>query len=132
MKIKLYFGISVLNVLLIVLTATYALATKLEIVSAMEIEFIRYIIIGYAIGAPILWLLLVYSVDCPHCEDKALPFFNERAKTTTPEQSIPMLLRPFSFMVDKEFFANHCYCVACKEKIAFKKDSADICDEASK
>lgn len=129
MKFKLYFGISVFNVLLIVLIATYALVIKLGIISAKDIEFIRYIIVGYVIGAPLLWLFLVYSVNCPHCKEKALPFFNERAKGLTSSQSMPIFFRPFSFMVDKEFFANQCNCAACNENIAFKKQSAELFDK---
>lgn len=131
MKYKLFFGISVFNVFLIMLVITYGVTTKLVSFDVTVINVFRYIIIGLAIGTPIVWTLLMYFVDCPHCGDKALPSINERSIEPT-EQSIPVLLRPFTFMVNKEYFAGYCHCISCQEKITFKESFADVCDESPK
>ncbi len=130
MKYKLFFGISVLNVFLIVSVIAYALASKLVNFDAAVMELIRYTIIGLAIGTPIVWTILIYLVNCPHCGDKALAFIIERSKEPKNEQVIPLVLRPFTFMINKEYFAGYCHCMSCQGKINFDKDYAEVCDES--
>lgn len=131
MKYKLFFGISVFNVLLIILVIAYGVTSKLVNFDVTVIDIFRYIIIGLAIGTPLLWTLLMYFVDCPHCGDKALPLMNERSIEPT-EPSLPVLFRLFSFMVNKEYFAGYCHCISCQEKIIFKENLTEVCDEKTK
>ncbi|WP_155735679.1 hypothetical protein [Pseudoalteromonas luteoviolacea] len=123
MRFKLYYGVSVFNVLLIVLAAIYGILTKSHFVSFIDLNMARHMLIAGAVVAPMLWLGLAYSTRCPHCNGKALPFFNQISKKPQLSEPIPKLLRPFSFMVEAEFFANYCYCIECNEKIIFKKGS---------
>jgi|GEM_PF-6686954 len=130
MKYKLFFGISVFNVFLIVFVIAYAVASQLVNFDSIVIELTRYTIIGLAIGTPIVWTILVYLVNCPHCGDKALPFVMERSKEPNTKQVIPVVLRPFTFMINKEYFVGYCHCMSCQEKIIFKKDYVEICNES--
>lgn len=131
MKFKLFYGISVFNVFLIILIALYGIVTELVRIDETYLDVIKYVILGLAIGTVVTWSCLSYFVNCPHCGEQALLFNTDHSKKPNVEKAIPTILRPFSFMIDEEYFAGYCYCASCHEEIAFDKELVDSFDKHS-
>lgn len=126
MKFKLYYGISVFFVLMLVIALAYAVVTNFVTFDEQTLIIARYTITGVLVGTAMIWSCMSFFVNCPHCGDQALLYNMDRSKEPKIEKATPLILRPLSFMIDEEFFAGYCHCKSCHSKISFSnKNSKD-------
>lgn len=120
MKFKLFFAASIVNVFIILLVVIFGVVKEWYVLDEETIVFFKCVILGLAFTTAGIWSFLICFVTCPHCRSHALLFNMGREKVIILKPKIPLLLRPFSFLVDHEYFAGYCHCQSCNEKIKFQ------------
>lgn len=125
MKFKLFYGISIFNVLLLVLTGLYIALDNFYSKPNISVTYLGYIILTSFTISTALWSILAYRTSCPHCSQQALRVtLSNKSNVQTSTIRLPFLLQPFSFMIDKEFFEGYCHCNNCRKKIYFNIDNS--------
>lgn len=120
MRFKLFFGVSIFNIFIVVLVVIFGLLKEYNFLAEPTMVFSKFIILGLALAALGVWSLLGCFVNCPHCGRQALLFNMDQERVRIAKPKVPFLLRPFSFLIDDEYFAGYCHCQSCNERIEFK------------